>query len=113
MSCHAAGRLALGRNDPRRRVLGVERKAATAFTFYLAVPTMFGASVYDLYKNWEGMTEKGLIIIAVGFVVSFLIAYVVVKTLIEFVGKYGLKPFGWYRIVTGVALLTYVFLFAG
>lgn len=94
-------------------LLGVERKAAAAFTFYLAVPTMFGASVYDLYKNWEGMTEKGLIIIAVGFVVSFIVAFGVVKTFIAFIGKYGLKPFGWYRVVSGVALLTYVFLFRG
>ena len=92
-------------------LLGVERKAAAAFTFYLAVPTMFGASVYDLYKNRAGMTESGLIIIAVGFVVSFIVAFGVVKTFIGFIGKYGLKPFGWYRVVAGVALLTYVFLF--
>jgi len=91
-------------------LLGVERKAATAFTFYLAVPTMLGATVYDLYKNWSGLTEHGFIDIGVGFVISFLVAFVVVKTLIGFVGKYGLKPFGWYRIASGIVLLAYVFL---
>jgi undecaprenyl-diphosphatase len=91
-------------------LLGVERKAAAAFTFYLAVPTMLGASVYDLYKNWSGMTEHGFIDIGVGFVVSFIVAFIVVKTFIGFVGKYGLKPFGWYRVVSGIALLAYVFL---
>ena len=94
-------------------LLGVERKAAAAFTFYLAVPTMLGASVYDLYKNWNGMTEHGFIDIGVGFVVSFIVAFIVVKTFIGFVGKYGLKPFGWYRIASGIALLAYVFLLRG
>ena len=85
-------------------LLGVERKAAAAFTFYLAVPTMLGASVFELYKHHEGLTTTRVEIIAVGFVVSFIVAYVVVKTFIAFVGRYGLKPFGWYRIVTGAAL---------
>ena len=86
-------------------MLGVDRVAGAAFTFYLAVPTMLGASVYELYKHHEGLTSAGMKTIAVGFVVSFLVAWVVVKAFIAFVGRYGLKPFGWYRIAAGLALI--------
>ncbi len=90
-------------------MLGVEKKAGAAFTFYLAVPTMFGATVFELYKKWDVVRSGAATEIAVGFVVSFLVAYVVVKTFIAFIGRYGLKPFGWYRIATGVALLAWLF----
>jgi undecaprenyl-diphosphatase len=86
-------------------LLGVERKTAAHFTFYLAVPTMMGASVLELYEKREELSSGNMLVIAVGFVVSFIVAYVVVKTFIDFVGRYGLKPFGWYRIATGVLLL--------
>jgi undecaprenyl-diphosphatase len=86
-------------------LLGVERKAAAAFTFYLAVPTMLGASVFELYKQHAALTSANLTTIAVGFVVSFVVAYIVVKTFIGFIGRYGLKPFGWYRVVAGLALI--------
>ena len=91
-------------------LLGVERKAAAEFTFYLAVPTMLGASVFDIYQNRNVLTLDAGIIIAVGFVVSFLVALFVVKTFIGFVGRYGLKPFGWYRIAAGAAILAVMFL---
>jgi undecaprenyl-diphosphatase len=86
-------------------LLGVDRAAGAAFTFYLAVPTMLGASVFELYKHHEGLTGSALTTLAVGFVVSFLVAWVVVKTFIAFVSRYGLAPFGWYRIVSGLALI--------
>jgi undecaprenyl-diphosphatase len=86
-------------------LLGVERKAAAHFTFYLAVPTMLGASVLELYQKRAELSASNLATIAIGFVVSFAVAFVVVKTFIDFVGRYGLKPFGWYRIVTGALLL--------
>lgn len=89
-------------------LLGIERKAATEFTFYLAVPTMLGAAVFELYKKWDLLSAADEKIIAVGFVVSFLVAIVVVKTLIAFIGRYGLKPFGWYRIATGLALIGFM-----
>jgi undecaprenyl-diphosphatase len=85
-------------------LLGVERKAATEFTFYLAIPTMLGASVFEIYEKWDLLNAADAKLIAIGFVVSFFVALVVVKTLIAFIGRYGLKPFGWYRIVTGLAL---------
>ena len=91
-------------------LLGVERKAAAEFTFYLAVPTMLGAAVYDLYKNWAVVDFSAATTIAVGFVVSFLVAYGVVKTFIAFVGTFGLAPFGWYRIALGLSLFGLIYL---
>ena len=90
-------------------LLGVERKAAAEFTFYLAVPTMLGASVFDLYQNRNVLSLDAGMTIAIGFVVSFLVALVVVKTFIGFVGRYGLKPFGWYRIAAGIAILAVLY----
>jgi undecaprenyl-diphosphatase len=91
-------------------LLGVERKAGAAFTFYLAVPTMLGATVYDLYKEWHNISGADTNNIIIGFVVSFIVAYAVVKGFIAFVGKFGLGPFGWYRIAAGAALLAWVFM---
>lgn len=85
-------------------MLGIERKAIAHFTFYLAVPTMFGASALQLYKKWSVLSASDLSTIAIGFVVSFIVAYGVVKTFIAFLGRYGLKPFGWYRIAVGLLL---------
>lgn len=89
-------------------LLGVERKAAAEFTFFLAVPTMLGASVFELYKEGATLTRHDDSLIAIGFVVSFLVAFVVVKTFIAFIGRYGLKPFGWYRIASGLALFAFI-----
>jgi undecaprenyl-diphosphatase len=86
-------------------LLGVERAAAAHFTFYLAVPTMLGASVFELYKKHDALTSAHMTTIAIGFAVSFIVAYAVVKTFIAFVSRYGLKPFGWYRIAAGLALI--------
>jgi undecaprenyl-diphosphatase len=86
-------------------LLGVDRKAAAAFTFYLAVPTMLGAAIYELYKKWHLLSGSDTMVIAVGFVVSFVFAYVVVKSFLAFVGRYGLRPFGWYRIAAGLVLI--------
>jgi undecaprenyl-diphosphatase len=91
-------------------LLGVDRKAAALFTFYLAVPTMLGATVFDLYKNWSLLNFDAEITIAVGFVTSFIVAYGVVKTFITFVGYYGLAPFGWYRIGLGLAIFGLIYL---
>jgi undecaprenyl-diphosphatase len=91
-------------------LLQVERKAAAEFTFYLAVPTMLGASVFELYKEGGTLTHNDEMLIAIGFVVSFLVAYGVVKTFIAFIGRYGLKPFGWYRIAAALALFGYIFI---
>ncbi len=85
--------------------LGADRKAAAEFSFFLAVPTMLGAAVYDLYKNWSGLDRSGELIIAIGFVTAFLSALIVVRTMIWFITKHGFAPFGWYRIVVGLVML--------
>jgi len=85
-------------------LIGVERAAAATFTFYLAVPTMLGATVYDLWKNRGNLDPSQDIDIAVGFVAAFVVALFVVRGFIGFVSRYGLKPFGWYRVATGLAL---------
>jgi len=89
-------------------LLRVERKAAAEFTFFLAVPTMLGASVYELYKEGGGLSRGDELLIAVGFVVSFVVALGVVTTFIAFIGRFGLKPFGWYRIASALALFAFI-----
>jgi undecaprenyl-diphosphatase len=87
-------------------MLKIDRPAATEFSFFLAIPTMLGATVYDLYKNRADLDAHGLVLIAIGFVVAFVAALVVVRWLIDFVSRHGFGPFAWYRIaVGGVALV--------
>src|SRR6185503_6257374 len=91
-------------------MLGVERKAATLFTFYLAVPTMMGATILELRHAGSALSGSQGLNIAVGFVVSFLVAYVVIRQFLVIVGRYGLTPFGWYRIAAGLALAAYIWI---
>lgn len=86
-------------------LLGLERKAATEFSFFLAIPTMLGATVYDSYKNWEHLTLENMEIIAIGFVAAFLSALVVVDWLIRFLKTHGYTPFAYYRIAIGGVML--------
>jgi undecaprenyl-diphosphatase len=86
-------------------LLGVERKAAAEFSFFLAIPTMFGAVVYDLYKNRDGLTFDAGVTIAIGFVVAFIVALFVVRAFIAFISKHGFAPFAWYRIALGTVML--------
>lgn len=89
-------------------LLGVDRRAATLFTFYLAVPTMLGASILELHHKAGELSGQESLNIAVGFAVSFVVAYFVIKGFLAIVTKYGLKPFGWYRIAAGLALIAYL-----
>jgi undecaprenyl-diphosphatase len=82
-------------------MLGVERKAATEFSFFLAIPTMFGATVFDLYKTHESLTSHDAALIAVGFAVSFAGALAVVKWFIGYVQKHNFSAFAYYRIALG------------
>lgn len=87
---------------------GLSRKAATEFSFFLAIPTMFAATVYDVYKNWALLRVEDLPVFAVGFIASFIAAMLTVKALLRFVSNHTFIPFAWYRIVFGgVVLLTY------
>ncbi len=87
-------------------VLGVDRKTAAEFSFFLAIPTMLGATVYDLYKNRATLSFDGGMAIALGFAVAFLVALPIVRGLVNFVGRHGFAPFAWYRIALGsIALI--------
>ncbi|PTD25183.1 undecaprenyl-diphosphate phosphatase [Sphingomonas fennica] len=88
--------------------LGVERRTAAEFSFFLAVPTMLAASGYDLYKSGGALGSDDWLAIAVGFVVSFIVALVVIRWFIGIVSKYGFAPFAWYRIVAGGIALVWL-----
>lgn len=94
---------------------GLTRKAAAEFSFFLAVPTMFGATLYKMYKLLkEGGTElimDNMTTLIVGNAVAFVVALLAIKFFISFVTKYGFKAFGWYRIIVGGIIL--IMLFAG
>lgn len=92
-------------------MMGVDRKTAAEFSFFLAIPTMLGATVYDLYKNWSVMNTDAGVLIAIGFVTAFLSAALVVRVLVDFVGRYGFAPFAWYRIALGTLMLAVIYLF--
>jgi undecaprenyl-diphosphatase len=83
------------------RVLRVDRATSAEFSFFLAIPTMLGASVYDTYKNWKTLDWHGGGLIAIGFVVAFLSALVVIKPFVRFISRHGFGVFAWYRIVVG------------
>ena len=82
-------------------LLGADRRSAAEFSFYLAMPTMAGAFAYELYKSWGQISARSPFIIAVGFVVSFISAWIVVKTFLDYVSSHGFSVFGWWRIVVG------------
>lgn len=86
-------------------LLGVDRKTATEFSFFLAIPTMLGATVKSLYEEWEHITADGMVLVAVGFIAAFLTALFVVRTVIAFISKHGFTPFAYYRIVVGSVML--------
>lgn len=89
--------------------MGIERRTAAEFSFFLAVPTMVGATALSLVKHREelmsGAGPVGWSEIAVGFVVSFVVALVVIKAFMAFVSRSGFSPFAWYRIAAGILAL--------
>ncbi|MBI3503962.1 MAG: undecaprenyl-diphosphate phosphatase [Proteobacteria bacterium] len=91
-------------------LMGVDRKTATEFSFFLAIPTMVGATVYDLYKSRALLGEGDYMVIAVGFAVAFVAALFVVRTLVAFVSRHGFVPFAWYRIAVGGIALVLLFI---
>ncbi len=88
--------------------LGVERKTAAEFSFFVAVPTMIGASAYALFKSGARLGAAEMGDIAIGFAVSFVVAIVVIKAFIGIVTRYGFAPFAWYRIVVGTVALVWL-----
>jgi undecaprenyl-diphosphatase len=88
--------------------LGVDRKTAAEFSFFLAVPTLSGATVLQLAKHRDQITSDLLSEIALGAFVSFVVALVVVKAFVGIVTRYGFAPFAWYRIAAGIAALVWL-----
>jgi undecaprenyl-diphosphatase len=92
--------------------MGMGRKTAAEFSFFLAVPTMMGASTLELADNWDhfpaGNTGVGWDEIAIGFVVSFVVALAVIRAFVAYVSRHGFAPFAWYRIVIGVAAVAWL-----
>lgn len=80
---------------------GIQRKTATEFSFFLAMPTMLAATVYDLYRNGGALSSAETSAIVVGFVAAFFSALVLVRAVLHFVARHTYRPFAWYRIALG------------
>ena len=87
---------------------GVDRKTAAEFSFFLAVPTLTGATALQLFKHWDDIPSGQFAWIGLGSLVSFIVAVIVVKGFIAIVTRYGFAPFAWYRIVAGSAALIWL-----
>ena len=83
-------------------MLGMEKRAAAEFSFFLAIPTMVAASTWDIVQSGAGIDMDFAGIIAIGFVVSFISGWIVVKAMVDFVARHGFTPFAWWRIAVGV-----------
>jgi undecaprenyl-diphosphatase len=105
------------------QLAGMSRASALEFSFFLSIPTMVAATGYDLLKSLMGKTENpigvsqidahGWIVLAIGFVVSFIVAYASVAWFMAYVRKHGFVPFAVYRIIVGIAVLVWVVKLAG
>jgi len=91
-------------------LFGLSRKAATEFSFFLAVPTLVAAGLYDLWKHRDMLSAADAPIFVVGMVVSFVSAFVVIRWLIRYVATHDFKPFAWYRIAFGLVVLLTAYL---
>jgi len=89
--------------------LGIDRRTAADFSFFLALPTLTGATALQLVKHRDAITSSGMGLIAVGFVTSFVVALVVVKAFLAVVTRHGFAPFAWYRIAAGAAALFWLY----
>jgi undecaprenyl-diphosphatase len=90
-------------------VLGLSRKAATDFSFFLAIPTLIGAGVYSLYKERHLLSMGDLPLFAVGLVFSFISAWLCVRWLLRYISSNSFVPFAWYRIAFGIIVLVTAF----
>ncbi|MGE3623020.1 MAG: undecaprenyl-diphosphate phosphatase [Bdellovibrionales bacterium] len=90
-------------------LLGVDRKTATEFSFFLAIPTMLAATVYDIYKNWSSLSLDDAQLIAAGFLAAFVTALLVVRKVVGYIERHGFAPFAYYRIALGAVMLVLLF----
>ncbi len=89
---------------------GIQRKTATEFSFFLAMPTMLAATVYDFYKHGAVLTSDEVTGVVLGFVAAFLSALLVVRGVLHFVSKHTYRPFAWYRIALGLVVMAWLIL---
>jgi len=87
--------------------LGLSRKSAAEFSFFVAIPTMIIATIYELLSNMDTLNAGNAVLLAAGFVTAFVSALIVVRAFLRFISTHTFVPFAWYRIVFGVALLVY------
>lgn len=92
-------------------LIGVSRTVAAEFTFFLAIPVMFGASLLKVMKSSLNFTGMEITILIVGMVVAFITSMVVIKFLMGYIKKHDFKVFGWYRIILGIIVLLYFWIF--
>ncbi len=88
---------------------GINRKTATEFSFFLAMPTMMAAAGYDMFKNASLISQADMLAIAVGFASAFFSALVVVRAILAFISKHTYRAFGWYRILLGVVVAVWLY----
>ena len=91
-------------------LIGLSRPNAAEFTFYLAIPTMLGASLLKLVKFGFSFTSLEIAVLLVGMLVSFLVSVAIIKFLMNYIKKHNFKIFGYYRIILGIVVLAYFFL---
>jgi undecaprenyl-diphosphatase len=87
---------------------GVQRKTATEFSFFLAMPTMLAATVYDFYKHGAVLTSEEMTGVVLGFIAAFISALLVVRAVLHFVSKHTYRPFAWYRIALGLVVMAWL-----
>jgi undecaprenyl-diphosphatase len=89
---------------------GLTRKTAAEFSFFLAVPTMFAASAYKLLSNYEAINMDNIDKLIFGNVIAFIVAFLAIKSFINFLTKHGFAIFGYYRIVIGLVIIGLYFM---
>ena len=90
--------------------LGVDRRAAAEFSFFLSIPTMLAATVYKVYSDWDQLDFSNGALIGVGFVAAFAAAFIVVKPFLALVSRFGFAPFAYYRIALGLVVIGTIYL---
>ena len=90
-------------------MLGISRTAAAEFTFFLAVPAMFGGSAIKILKYSGGFNSAEVALLAIGMIVAFVLSIIAIKFLMSYIKKHDFKVFGWYRIILGIAVIGYFF----
>ena len=89
----------------KSNAFGISRKAASEFTFILAIPVMLGASLLEFLDFGFALSQSELIILFAGMISAFLVSVFVIKFLLSYIRKHDFKVFGWYRIVLGIIVL--------